>query len=170
VLQFQFWIDGNGDGLGGGAQDTRLRGWSEAATVVQAPAATTSYVVDVRCSASPACSDSTATTVVVECPSSGSLSFPEVLAPSKSTLSWGISRMYDYAVGLLANLSSYTRTRSGQGAGPASTFSISGDVPGAGAGFWYLFRDTGPLGQGATGYCNAPGITWGSAGRDAALP
>ena len=32
------------------------------------------------------------------------------------------------------------------------------------------FRDTGPLGQGATGYCNAPGISWGSAARDAALP
>ena len=77
--------------------------------------------------------------------------------------------LWDEAAGL-ANLSSYTRTRSGQGAGPASTFSISGDVPGAGAGFWYLFRDTGTLGQGATGYCNAPGITWGSAERDAALP
>jgi hypothetical protein len=108
--------------------------------------------------------------VVVECPSSGNLSFPEVLAPNRTTLTWGASRLYDFAKGLLANLSSYTTTATGQGAGPASSFDIAGDIPPAGAGFWYLFRDTGPLGQGATGYCNAPGITWGSAQRDAALP
>ena len=96
--------------------------------------------------------------------------FGGALAPSKSTLSWGVSRTYDFAKGLLANLSTYTTTGAGQGLGPASSFSIAGDSPGAGAGFWYLFRDTGPLGHGATGYCNAPGITWGSAQRDAALP
>jgi hypothetical protein len=71
---------------------------------------------------------------------------------------------------LLHDLSSYTTTASGQGAGPASSFSISADVLPAGKGMWYVFRDTGPLGQGATGYCNAPGITWGNAQRDAALP
>jgi hypothetical protein len=170
VLLYRFSIDGNGDGLGGSAQDTQLSGWSEATSVVHAPVATTSYVVDVRCSSDPACSDSVARTVVVECPSSGNLSFPEVLAPNRTTLTWGASRLYDFAKGLLANLSSYTTTATGQGAGPASSFDIAGDIPPAGAGFWYLFRDTGPLGQGATGYCNAPGITWGSAQRDAALP
>jgi hypothetical protein len=170
VLQFRFWIDGDGDGLGDGAQDVRLRGWSETARVVQAPAETTRYVVEVRCSSDLDCSDSETRTVVVACPSSGNLIFPEVLAPSKGALAWGSSRLFDYAKGLLHNLSSYTTTATGQGVGPASSFPISADVPPAGKGLWYLFRDTGPLGQGATGYCNAPGITWGSAQRDAALP
>jgi hypothetical protein len=170
VLQFRFWIDGDGGGLGGSAQETRLRGWSETAMVVQAPAETTRYVVEVRCSSDPDCSDSETRTVVVACPTSGNLTFPEVLAPSKGTLSWGSSRLINYAKGLLHDLSSYTTTASGQGAGPASSFSISADVLPAGKGMWYVFRDTGPLGQGATGYCNAPGITWGNAQRDAALP
>jgi hypothetical protein len=170
VLQFRFWIDGDLDGVGGGAQDTPLRGWSETSMVVQAPSETTRYVVEVRCSSDPDCRDSEARTVVVACPSSGNMIFPEVLAPSRTMLTWGASRTYDYAKGLLHNLSSYTLTATGQAAGPASSFSISADVLPAGKGMWYLFRDPGPLGQGATGYCNAPGITWGNAARDAALP
>ena len=72
--------------------------------------------------------------------------------------------------GLLSGLSTYTTTASAQGAGPASSFDVSADQPSAGAGLWYLFRDSGALGAGATGFCNAPGITWGNAGRDAGLP
>jgi hypothetical protein len=169
-LQFRFWIDGDGDGLGGGVQDVQLRGWSETSMLVQAPSETTRYLVEVRCSSDPNCSDSEARTVVVACPTSGNLTFPEVLAPSKGTLAWGSSRLFDYAKGLLHDLSSYTTTVTGQAVGPSSWLSIAGDVLPAGKGMWYVFRDTGPLGQGATGYCNAPGITWGSAQRDAALP
>ena len=37
-------------------------------------------------------------------------------------------------------------------------------------GFYWLFRNTGTIGTGGSGFCNDPGITWGNAGRDAALP
>jgi hypothetical protein len=170
VLQFRWWIDGDGDGVGGGAQDTRLRGWSQTARIVQAPASTTRYLVEARCSADPACSHSAGRTVDVDCPASGSSTFPDVAAPDSGTLWWGASRIYDLAAGALESVSTYTVTASGQDAGPASSFDVSADLPGAGEGLWYLFRDSGPLGEGDTGFCNAPGNTWGNPSRDSALP
>jgi len=138
--------------------------------IVQAPTATTTYVVEVRCSSDPACSDSAARTVFVDCPSSGGLSFPEVLATDPGTLTWGAARTFDFTKGWLDDVSTYATTANGQGLGPVSTFDVSGDQPTVGTGLWYLFRDTGTVGAGATAFCNAPGVTWGNAARDVALP
>jgi hypothetical protein len=107
---------------------------------------------------------------VVNCPSSGSLTFPTVVAPDRDTLEWGDSITHDFAMGPLAGLTTYATSASGQDLGPASSFDIAGDTPAVGSGLWYLFRKSGPLGEGDTGFCNAPGITWGGASRDAALP
>jgi hypothetical protein len=168
TLQYQFWIDGNGDNAGGNAADTLVRGWTDNADLIEAPAVPTTYVVDVRCSSATTCVSSTFKSVDVLCPSSGNLSFPTVLATSKTTLDWGSSINYDYAQGLLSNLSSYATTASAQNQGPSSTFSIAAN-PAPGVGNWYLFRTPGPLGVGGA-FCNSGGNTWGNAARDAVLP
>jgi hypothetical protein len=170
VLQFRFGIDGDADGTGGGSQDTLLRGWTDVPEILQVPQQTTTYVVEVRCSSDTTCVDSASRTIVVNCPSSGSLTFPTVVAPDRDTLEWGDSITHDFAMGPLAGLTTYATSASGQDLGPASSFDIAGDTPAVGSGLWYLFRKSGPLGEGDTGFCNAPGITWGGASRDAALP
>ncbi len=71
-LQFRFWIDNDGDSSGGGVLDELLRGWTDNPVIVNAPDATTTYVVEVRCSSDPeTCVDSTALQVPVNCPWSG---------------------------------------------------------------------------------------------------
>ncbi len=170
VLQYRFWIDGNGSGSGGDPADTLLRGWTDNPEILDAPQPRTSYVADVRCSTAISCADSAALSVEVTCPSSGNLLFPPVVALDRDTLSWGSSRTYDFAEGLLANLSSYQTTDQAQNQGPAAALNIGDDFPAAGTGLWYLLRDSGALGSGATQFCNAPGVTWGQASRDAVLP
>ena len=109
-------------------------------------------------------------TLAVDCPSSGTLGgFPGILAPTKNTMTWDATLAYNFSMGSLADLNAYTRLDEGQDLGPAGTFDISGDLPVAGQGMWYLFRQPGALG-GDTGYCNAPGNTWGDPARDAMLP
>jgi len=170
LLQFRYWLDENGDGSGNGPTDLLLRNWTDVPEMIHAPSATTSYVVDVRCSSDPACADSAAITLPVDCPSSGRLGgFPEVLAASNNELAWELSLAYDFSMGSLDDLSSYATLDEGQGLGPAVTFDISGDDPATGTGFWYVFRRPGALGEG-TGYCNDAGITWGNPSRDGVLP
>ena len=84
-------------------------------------------------------------------------------------MAWDATLAYDFSMGNLADLNAYARLDEGQGLGPAATFDISGDLPAAEEGMWFLFRQPGALG-GATGYCNAPGNTWGNPVRDATLP
>jgi hypothetical protein len=170
VLQYRFWIDGNSNAAGGDPTDTLLRSWTDNPEIVQAPGATTNYVVEVRCSADPACIDSAALLVGVDCPASGSLGgFPPVLATDKNTLDWGMSLSYDYGKGLLSDVSTYTTSGSGPNQGPASSFDVAMDNPSGESGLWYLFRQPGVLTE-ATEFCNAPGTTWGSANRDSILP
>jgi hypothetical protein len=170
ILQFRYWIDGDGDGAGGGAGDALLRTWTDIPEILHAPRETTRYVVDVRCSSDPSCADTASVTLPVDCPSSGTLGgFPRILAPTKSEMSWDPIVAYNFSMGDLADLDGYTRLDEGQSLGPADLFDTSGDLPAAWQGFWYLFRQPGALG-GATGYCNAPGNTWGNPARDAALP
>jgi len=92
-----------------------------------------------------------------------------VTASDDSTLAWASSLAFDYSKGWLQDLSTYGTTGAEQGMGPDEVFDISGDLPAAGQGVWYAFRQPGALG-GDTGYCNAPGITWGNPVRDDALP
>jgi hypothetical protein len=168
VLQYKFWIDGNGDNAGGDASDTLLRNWTDNPTIVDAPLATSTYVMEVRCSTDTECLSSIAQTVAVNCPSSGNLGFPTVTAPGDGTLSWGNLLAYNWAKGNLAQVGSYIT--SGTGVGNATSFDISVDNPLENQGLYYLFRSAGTVGSGGTGFCNDPGITWGNAARDAALP
>jgi hypothetical protein len=133
---------------------------------------TTTFVVEVRCSTLLTCADTTSQVVFVNCPSSGNLGFPRVVAPNETTLTWGSSLVHDWAKGGLAVLrgGSYATTGQLAGVGPASSYDTSADLPLEGGGLWYLFRESGPLGSGATIYCNAPGISWGNPARDTALP
>jgi hypothetical protein len=72
TLQFQYWIDNDGDNSGGGLTDELLRGWTDNPIIVDAPEATTNYVVDVRCSSeATTCLNSLALQVGVDCPWSG---------------------------------------------------------------------------------------------------
>jgi hypothetical protein len=170
LLQARFWADGDGDGDGGGTDDRLLRDWGDDFVLVQAPFETTTYLAEVRCSSDPSCVDLAGRQVVVDCPSSGNLAFPDIVATGADTFDWGSAVTFDYAAGSLAEVSSYTTSSTGQSLGPASSFDTTGDQPAAGAGLWYLFRSPGPLGQGASGYCNAPGNTWGNSSRDGILP
>ena len=170
VLQFRYWIDTDDDGAGGGPEDVLMRSWTDVPETIHAPRESTSYVVDVRCSSDHSCADSAAVTLSVDCPSSGTLGgFPGIVAPTKNAMTWDAALAYDFSMGSLADLNAYARLGEGQDLGPAGTFDISGDLPVAGQGIWYLFRQPGALG-GATGYCNAPGNTWGNPARDVALP
>jgi hypothetical protein len=178
VLQYRFWIDGNNNGVGGNPQDTLLRNWTDNPTLVDAPTATTRYVVDVRCSTLTTCVGTTSRTVVVTCPTSGNFGYPEVFAPTKTSLTWGRSVTYNSAKGALATFSTltpYAPNTQTTNVGPTTTFSTAADAPAANTGLWYLFRLSGTEGSGGTGYCNSPPITWGypgvePTGRDAALP
>jgi hypothetical protein len=170
ILQYRFWVDGDGDGVGGGVQDRLLRGWTDNPALNDAPQSTTRYVADVRCSSDASCLGSSSVEVRVHCPSSGGFSFPTIMANDVSTLSWSSLQTYDVAEGMLADLGSYTTTEQLQNQGPSTSYGIGGDAPTAGSGFWYLLRESGPLGAGATVYCNDPGISWGQSSRDTALP
>jgi hypothetical protein len=188
VLQYRFWIDGNNNGQGGNPQDTLLRNWTDNPNIVDAPTATTRYVVDVRCSTLTTCLGTTSRTVVVTCPTSGAQGqgFPRISAPNKTSIAWTGSINYNFAKGALGNFAlgtcspgvpatCYTTTASAQNQGPASTFSTAADAPAANTGLWYLFRRPGTKGTGGSGFCNSPPITWGAPGtapasRDAVLP
>jgi hypothetical protein len=169
-LQFRYWIDGDQDGDGGGTEDVLLRTWTDVPEMIDSPRESTAYVVEVRCSSDPACADFQCVTVTVNCPSTGRLGgFPTVLAPSRDLLSWGTPLVHDFAVGAIPDLDSYAISDAGTMIGPEAAFDVSADDPPSGTGLWYLFRQNGPLGE-ATGYCNAPGISWGSPARDVGLP
>jgi hypothetical protein len=50
TAQYQFWIDGNLNGIVGDAGDKLLRDWTDGSTFVDAPLVATRYGVRVRCS------------------------------------------------------------------------------------------------------------------------
>ena len=71
TLQFRFWADGDYDGLGGGAADQLLRGWTDNPLILVAAQLTATYVAEVRCTSNPTCADSASLQVSVLCPTSG---------------------------------------------------------------------------------------------------
>jgi hypothetical protein len=162
VLQYRFWIDTNGNDVGGDAEDLLLRDWTDNPTLFQAPeAGTTTYVLDARCSSAPSCADTVARDVVVSCPGGSSttpLPGPTISAPDKTRLVWSATDNVSYVGGLLAGLGSYATTVGG--AFPGADSIPLGDAE------WYLVK--GP------DTCNGPS-TWQSSngaepGRDLALP
>jgi hypothetical protein len=85
VLQYQFWNDANSDGIIGVAPDVLLRDWTDNATFVDAPLATTQYGVKVRCSTELACgslvgANAAAKLVKVNCPGGP---FPQTITLTK---------------------------------------------------------------------------------------
>jgi hypothetical protein len=70
--QYQFWVDGNGNGIAGDAGDTLLRDFSDLPTALAAPDATEQLAVIAACPGEPLCdTDGSATavaTVTVNCP------------------------------------------------------------------------------------------------------
>ncbi len=152
--------------------DTILRSFTDNPAVIDAPGATTHYAVDVRCSSDASCQDSTGLTVQVLCPGAVQ-AIPAVVAPSKLTLSWGESRPFDVARGILdadrVELSTYVESLYLANRPAATSYSIAADTPPADTGVWYLFRPPGGLGSGS-GLCNDPLRSWGQPSRDSALP
>ena len=153
-----------------GIEDTVLREWTDNPELLHAPRQTKSYIVEVRCSSDAACADTAGITVPVNCPASGNLGgFPTLVATDPTTLEWATELAYDYGKGWLTDLGTYATIENGQNQTPATFMNIAADEPADGTGFWYLFRQPGPLG-GETVYCNAPGNTWGDPTRDDTLP
>ncbi|MDH3786053.1 MAG: hypothetical protein OEV00_12090, partial [Acidobacteriota bacterium] len=167
VLQFRYSIDLNGDDMSGGPGEL-FRDWTDNPDLLQAPTATTTYVVDVRCSnqTPTLCQDSAAIEVVVTCPSTGTLTsgFPDITATDVNTLVWSPATLGTYAKGLDATLSSYTP--SGTGGVVGTSHDMTPDNPVSGEFYWYLIRDNAG-GSGPACNVSGSGFVWGNAARDA---
>jgi hypothetical protein len=162
VLQFRFWVDGDGSGgaYDGGINDQLLRNWSENPALRAAPVDTSDYAVDVRCSSATGCTGTGFNTVVVNCPWGSTTLMAD--AVTKGAFPWAGPIGYGFAEGDLNTLSAaYTTLATGSGAG--STYIVGG---GAGTSRWLVIRRVNPAGP----ECNAGPGTWGSAGRDSNLP
>ena len=171
LLQYRYWIDGDGNGVSGDNTDTLLRDFTADPTFVDAPARTTDYIVEVRCSADPTCVTELARRVPVDCP--GTTGFDAlggpIVAAADASFSWPLAVASAPRVqGLLSALdASYVTTATGSATG--TSFSTIGDDPTSGDGIWYLVKAEGR-------FCNQ--FSWSSAGagelplpgRDASLP
>ncbi len=145
-----------------------LRDWSLNPIILVAPAFTTDYVVEARCSSLTSCNASTVVTVTVNCPTSvvTPTAFGETILAeaNKNEFSWATSKAYAAYTGNLSVLNSYTGAF--VTAGDGSSF-VDSSTPAAGDGFYYVVRN----GQ----YCNDAGLWTGggigeSSGRETGLP
>jgi hypothetical protein len=158
ILHFRFWEDGNGNDVLGDAGDTLLRTWTENPILDQAPAVTTAYGVEVRCSTLPTCQGTATTLVPVPCPSTGNAKAPFDQAigfASKTQLAWPAAEPADVIRGDLGLL----RSSGGQFNGTVEaclgndvsvSSLVDATLPASGAGKYYLVRGAGP-----SPYCNA---------------
>jgi hypothetical protein len=123
ALQYQFWIDGNANGIVGDAGDTMLRDFDNAWTFTFAPIGSAQYGVLARCSSATACdaldgSNGATTLVNVDCPStaSGRYAFAQTIKVDKTnplttvepdaaaTIHWPVAISVDATRGWLAGL------------------------------------------------------------------
>jgi hypothetical protein len=185
-VQYQFWIDGNLNGVVGDAGDTLLRDWTDGSTFLDAPQLTTRYGVRVRCSTATSCSGSAVLNVGVNCPSTGNAKaeFGQAIHVGKAslagvepdpavTVNWPVTANVDLVRGNLIAL----RAASGNYTGTVSTCLgnnvnanavVDGTNPGAGGATYFLVRPT------VAPFCNqTPGYTTNhpkeAAGRDAEI-
>jgi hypothetical protein len=110
ILQFQFWIDGDTDGVLGDPDDTLVRDFTDEPVLVVAPMATVDYGVRVRCSTDISCQAGAVTTVTVNCPAeaASSRSFPESIEfANPSTIEWSSEQQVDAVRGDLIALRSF---------------------------------------------------------------
>jgi hypothetical protein len=166
TLQYRFCVDGDANDSCGDPADTLLRGYTDNPLYVDAPAFTSRYLVEVRCSSfptAPACRGAQSLLVTVICPSTGtqSVDFPSIFATGKTALEWLGPQTYNHGTGLLSDVSTYTTTSSGIGQGPAVSHPLGGNPP-VDVGYWWLFRVSGGGDK-----CNATN-TYGNLARDAA--
>jgi hypothetical protein len=181
--QYQFWIDGNLNGVVGDPGDTLLRDWTDGSTLLDAPQATTRYGVRVRCSTATSCQGWSVLNVAVTCPSTGnakaafgqaihidktSLALPE--PDAAVTVNWSASTTVDLVRGNLAALrasgGNYTGTVASCLANNLTASGVAdGSNPGVGGATYFLARPT------VAAFCNqTPGYTTNhpreAAGRD----
>ena len=101
ALQYLFFIDTNANGAYNPGVDTLLRDWTDNAGLLDAPLASTTYGVSVRCSSATTCASTTTTPVVVTCPSTGSAppagAFSGAIGIRKTApeVTWTTSQVYD---------------------------------------------------------------------------
>ncbi len=145
-----------------------LRGWTDNPVILVAPAFTTDYVVEARCSSLISCNASSVVTATVNCPTSvvtptafGETIFAEA---NKNEFSWATSKPHAAYTGDLSVVSSYTGAFVSSGEG--SSF-VDSSTPAPGSGFYYVVRN----GQ----FCNDAGLWTGGgiaefSGRETGLP
>jgi hypothetical protein len=81
VVQYQFWIDGNGNAIVGDAGDVLVRDWTDNSMLIDAPLVTTPYGLKTRCSTDTSCDSATSSMVLnvpVTCPSTATLSVASI--------------------------------------------------------------------------------------------
>jgi len=186
IVQYQFWRDGNLNGIVGDAGDTLLRDWTDGSTFVDAPQVTARYGVRVRCSTATACQGATVLNVAVNCPSTGNAkaAFSQAIHVDKTSLlppepdtavvvNWAATTSLDLVRGNLAALrasgGNYTGTVSTCLANNVTANGVAdGSNPGSGGATYFLARPT------VAPFCNqTPGYTTNhpreAAGRDAEI-
>jgi hypothetical protein len=175
AVQYQFWIDGNLNGIVGDAGDALLRDWTDGSTFIDAPQFTTRYGVRVRCSTATSCSGSAVLNVALTCPSTGTAkaAFNQTILVDDAGVSWPTTATVDVVRGNLVALRSsggnYTGTVSTCLANNVTaTGIVDGSSPGPGGATYYLVRPT------VAAFCNqTPGYTTNhpreAAGRDAEI-
>jgi hypothetical protein len=175
IVQYQFWIDGNLNGIVGDAGDKLLRDWTDGSTFLDAPQVTTRYGVRVRCSTATSCSGGGVRDVVVNCPSTGNAkaAFNQTIRVDDAGVSWPATATVDLIrgnlVALRASGGNYTGTVSTCLANNVTATAVAdGSSPGLGGATYYLVRPT------VAPFCNqTPGYTTNhpkeAAGRDAEI-
>jgi hypothetical protein len=81
IVQYQFWVNANGNGVVGDAGDILLRDWTDNSTLIDAPLVTTPYGLKARCSTDTTCDAATSSIVLnvpVTCPSTATLSVASI--------------------------------------------------------------------------------------------
>ena len=149
MLLFQFWVDGNNNGVGGDAADTLVQEFSPNSSYLDAPTVTTNYAVRVKCSSatSGVCAGAwSATTVTVTQPNAFLTS--QLKFSNKTTIASPTGALTQFPMDLLRAPFSGPFGASFNFAGttclfnnvPTSTVLTDATVPTLGNGLYYLLR------------------------------
>jgi hypothetical protein len=167
ALQYQFWLDGDGDGTIE-ETDTLLYDWSDRSYYHDAPIESTQYCVNVRCSSDTNCNDLDCYYSPPPPPPWWNLRF---LDDNKITFEWSFrvnATSYDTVKGdldeLISNMGDFSTTIIAclENDDPDTQCTDVEEPPGIGQGFYYLVREVNPSGTGS--YDSASGE-----GRDAKI-
>ena len=150
VLLFRFSLDEDDDGFLHGPLDVLLRDWTSDAILVDAPAYTARYVVEVRCSSRISCEGSTTALVTVPCPANPTPFPHSVRFVNRDHLVWDATARVDVVRGDLAALRAAAGAFGGTVTGCVANDTVSGGVqdfvfppPDPGSAAYYLVREVG---------------------------